>query len=469
MKCLLTLLCTGFFWSFAHSQDHFFVSMDAAQFRDSQNHTYVELYYSVPQNAVTWQKNSEDTFSANILLNIQITHHDTLYAANVWRVENSLADTASLESGQQVVDLLRYPLDPGESYHVTLYAQDVFNPESSDSVSMDILAENYTLDQVLMSDVQVATDISGFQTGTTTSLQKGSYQVIPQPGLSFGTDSHSLFYYFELYNLNLMPGDYYHVQAFLADTSGQSLENQTTIDRRRPLKYDTSREIGKVDISGLSSGLYVLNYQVTDEDENIMQAKQKTFFVISDQDKRVVDLRTNEDLYFQSLGFFDGFTKEQLDLEFDKLSPFLNPEQKRVYDGLGSIKAKKTMLYRTWHIIRDDPAIPVQLFRNKYLARVAHADERYKTSFRPGWKTDKGIVFLKYGNPSDIERNPSVAGTKPYEIWKYESLEGGAIFVFIDRQGFNRYELVHSTKRGEMYDPNWKRLIDVNQQGTMIR
>ncbi len=469
MKFFLTLCFAILFWSSAHSQDKFFVSMDAAQFRDSQNHTYVELYYSVPKKAVTWQKNSEDTFSTNILLNIQITHNDTLYAANVWRVENSVADTVSLESGQQVVDLLRYPLNPGESYHVKLYAQDVFNPKSVDSVSIDIHAEDYSYAQVLMSDVQVATEISGFQTGTAKSLQKGSYQVLPQPGLSFGSDSHSLFYYFELYNLNLMPGEFYHVQAFIADTSDKALENHETIDRRRSLNYDTSREIGKVDISGLTSGLYVFNYQVADENNKIVQAKQKTFFIISDQGKRMVNLRTNEDLYFQSLGFLEGYTEEQLDTEFDKLSPFLNPEQKSVYDGLDSIQAKKTMLYRTWHVIRNDPAIPVQLFRNKYLARVAQADERYKTAFRPGWKTDKGIVFLKYGAPSDIERNPSAADTKPYEIWKYENLESGVIFVFIDRQGFNRYEMVHSTKRGEMYDPNWKRYIDVNQQGTMIR
>jgi hypothetical protein len=48
---------------------------------------------------------------------------------------------------------------------------------------------------------------------------------------------------------------------------------------------------------------------------------------------------------------------------------------------------------------------------------------------------------------------------KPYEIWHYYNLQGGVIFVFGDRRGFGRFELLHSTLVGEIKDENWMYLL----------
>jgi hypothetical protein len=64
-----------------------------------------------------------------------------------------------------------------------------------------------------------------------------------------------------------------------------------------------------------------------------------------------------------------------------------------------------------------------------------------------------------YGEPDEIERFPSELDKKPYEIWHYNSIEGGVIFVFGDVTGFSNFELLHSTKRGELRDDNWMRKI----------
>lgn len=62
---------------------------------------------------------------------------------------------------------------------------------------------------------------------------------------------------------------------------------------------------------------------------------------------------------------------------------------------------------------------------------------------------------MKYGFPSDREVFPSRMERNPYEIWSYNHIEGGVEFVFVDEMGTGLYELVHSTKRGERYDPDW--------------
>ena len=81
---------------------------------------------------------------------------------------------------------------------------------------------------------------------------------------------------------------------------------------------------------------------------------------------------------------------------------------------------------------------------------------------REGWKSDRGRVFLMYGEPSEIERFPNQQNTKPYEIWHYNEIQGGVIFVFADLTGFSRYTLVHSTMRGEVSDQNWMARVDSN-------
>jgi hypothetical protein len=83
----------------------------------------------------------------------------------------------------------------------------------------------------------------------------------------------------------------------------------------------------------------------------------------------------------------------------------------------------------------------------------------FNTMQRRGWRTDRGRVYLMYGEPSEIERYPSQVDAKPYELWHYNELEGGVIFVFGDVSGFSEYLLLHSTMRGELRDENWKRRL----------
>jgi GWxTD domain-containing protein len=95
----------------------------------------------------------------------------------------------------------------------------------------------------------------------------------------------------------------------------------------------------------------------------------------------------------------------------------------------------------------------------QYLNRVDISNQRFSHANKIGWKTDRGRVFILYGEPSEIERFPNQMDTKPYEIWHYNEVEGGVIFVFADLSGFSDYTLVNSTKRGELQDDNWQQRV----------
>jgi len=100
--------------------------------------------------------------------------------------------------------------------------------------------------------------------------------------------------------------------------------------------------------------------------------------------------------------------------------------------------------------------------RDLYLKRVANANTAFAEMGREGYNTDRGRVQIMYGVPDDIDRHPNESGTRPYEVWSYNNIQGGVVFVLVERQNSGGYDLVHSTHRNELHDENWGRYAQTN-------
>ena len=53
-----------------------------------------------------------------------------------------------------------------------------------------------------------------------------------------------------------------------------------------------------------------------------------------------------------------------------------------------------------------NPESPENEFKEEYYRRIAYANEQYASGI-PGWKTDRGRVYIMYGPPDDIDSHPS--------------------------------------------------------------
>ena len=93
------------------------------------------------------------------------------------------------------------------------------------------------------------------------------------------------------------------------------------------------------------------------------------------------------------------------------------------------------------------------------MRRIDFVTRNFTISVRKGYLTERGRVYLTYGEPDQRDFYPSEINKKPYEIWFYNDIEGGVSFIFGDVTGFGNYELLHSTKRGEIRDDNWEMRI----------
>ena len=86
------------------------------------------------------------------------------------------------------------------------------------------------------------------------------------------------------------------------------------------------------------------------------------------------------------------------------------------------------------------PGTPRNERMEEYYYRVAYANERYSRFRDSGWTTDRGEVFITFGEPDEVEVHPFDFGTRPYQIWTYYG--HGRRFIFVDETGGGDFQLL---------------------------
>ena len=98
---------------------------------------------------------------------------------------------------------------------------------------------------------------------------------------------------------------------------------------------------------------------------------------------------------------------------------------------------------------------------------VSKVNKAYGTLIKKGYETDRGRVYLEYGEPNTITESASDPSAYPYEIWQYYSLHNQKNRKFVFYQPdlvTNDYELLHSDAIGELSDPSWE--MKLNKRNT---
>ncbi len=101
---------------------------------------------------------------------------------------------------------------------------------------------------------------------------------------------------------------------------------------------------------------------------------------------------------------------------------------------------KREQAFRNYWAQRDpSPNTVTNEKMQEYYRRVDAANARFSRS-REGWDTDRGMVYILFGEPTDVESHPFVTQGRPYEIWYYS--KSNQHFTFVDQDGFGEYRLI---------------------------
>jgi GWxTD domain-containing protein len=206
-------------------------------------------------------------------------------------------------------------------------------------------------------------------------------------------------------------------------------------------------------VTNLQSGKYLYRVRILDGGMNEIIAIQKNFFANNPH------IATTANPISIKAAEFLGMSFDELSKEFRTAQYLANDQEIKSFSEITTTEGRREFLAKFWSDVEHGRPGREPISRNEYLHRVHIANERYHGMSREGWQTDRGRVFISYAEPDEVERFPSSNDAKPYEIWHYNQIENGVIFVFVDRTGFGEYVLVHSTKRGELQDDQWQQYL----------
>jgi len=433
-------------------EEHFKIDVDYAKFRCDQKNVYLEIYYALHKSELKFVRNEKrGEYSALAVIRLRIWKNDSLWVDQAWKMQDSVRDTSQIQKGESMVDMLRYVVEPG-SYKVKFYVQDFYQRASIDSAVFNINVVPYPTTKLVLSDIELASSIKKSEKQAD-MFYKNTLIVIPHPSVLYGPELPILYYYIEIYNLKAIPEDVYIVRCSITTYDGKCVKS---IERTKgKIVEEASVEVGGINIASLNTGIYYLHFEVLDSNGNFLQSQLKKFFIYNPETPTIPpDMEAR--IASSEFGRMD---EKMLDNEFKYVCYIATAEEKQIYNSLKSVDSKKKFLFLFWERRNPNKGSGINEYREQYLERIRYCEKKFASFTRDGWRTDRGRVYIKYGPPSDIEHFPNTDITYPYEIWHYDQLQTGVIFVFADFQGFGEYVLLHSTLVGEIQNPDWKRRI----------
>ena len=148
----------------------------------------------------------------------------------------------------------------------------------------------------------------------------------------------------------------------------------------------------------------------------------------------------------------------------------ISPEERTAFLQLETNEEREQFIEQFWLRRSSNPDLPDNDFKEEHYRRIAYANEHYASGV-PGWKTDRGRIYIMWGPPDEIDSHPTggtydrpeeegggSTTTYPWETWRYRYLEGiqeNVILEFVDPSGSGEYHLTMdpSEKDALLYVP----------------
>ncbi|HEX2918932.1 MAG TPA: GWxTD domain-containing protein, partial [Edaphobacter sp.] len=114
----------------------------------------------------------------------------------------------------------------------------------------------------------------------------------------------------------------------------------------------------------------------------------------------------------------------------------ITDQEIQAFKSLSNDEERDQFIEQFWLRRNPNPDSPDNEYRDEHYRRIAYANEHFAAG-KPGWKTDRGHIYIAYGKPDSIDSHPSGGNyerpmdegggntsTYPFEVWHYRYLQG---------------------------------------------
>jgi GWxTD domain-containing protein len=166
-------------------------------------------------------------------------------------------------------------------------------------------------------------------------------------------------------------------------------------------------------------------------------------------------------MFMTSIFLYAGIAQKSKDLPSaykkwleEDVAYIITPVEKEVFLKLQTDRERDLFIEAFWKHRDPIAATPENEFKTEHYRRINYANHFFGRGMpKPGWKTDRGRVYIILGEPNDIQRFEGKTTVCPTEVWFYQGktnvgLPPGFHLIFFQEGGTGEYRLYSPLRDG---------------------
>lgn len=389
--------------------------VDCASFKtDQEDVVRLEVYYKVFNKYLAFehlegrfQAVYEVTFTIFDNKNRQTDGYNRRIDFNVPTYEKTLSDDDFRTSAAN------FKIKPGK-YKIECRLDDMAAGKSVEK-TIKFNVRDFNKKYSSVSDIEFVYAVDSASPGS--PFNKEDWTIVPSVIRSYGGDSIApMVYYYEIYR-----GKDKRDKVFIETRIlNQKLDAVYFDSLTAEFTDETIRQIRHINLRGISSGQYFLDVTLFGRRKKQID-NIRTPFKLSWSPETMIVHDYEGALRFLKYIASSGEVKEM------KKATDLN-ERLRLWEEF-------------WRQHDPTPGTEVNEAKRDYYRRIELANQYFGLMGREGWLTDRGRIFIQFGEPDQMEDNPFESEQKAYQVWYYYHLSIQRRFVFVDNWGDGDYRL----------------------------
>lgn len=423
--------------------------------------SYIEGYLEFEASKITFRPINGKDLQGQLAIEYELKRGDSVYASKVYKFLTPIMKDSIVEN---FLENFKIRVEPG-IYELKLGLLDVYNSSSDFVYSTQVIEVPKIQHTPYLSDVIIAELLR--KSDEESIFNKNGILVYPRIKNFFDAADEKMPYYIEAYNLNN------ESKYLLMWEIDEAKDNKPMLEFKGIQKLVQGRNqaiIGSIDIQNLPSGEYNLVMKLTGTD--LKPLSTKTYFFAKQNDE-TNDFEVPEEQIIVDPAFQASIKEDSLRYYLGSLYPIVGKHEDANIKAIlknGDLERMRNYMERFWIAMskKSKNQKPYDLWLT-YKGQVDLVQRKFATLNMPGYRTDRGRVYLQYGSPSSIVVQETSPSEYPYEIWFYDKIENysNRKFIFYSPDLLpNAYQLLHSDMVGEYHNYRWEH--DLNKRNSPV-